>query len=125
METTITKLHSCLSFFSKTNNLRWYMALMLILPMMFGAQKSHATHMMGADITYRCVEPLKFEVTFKWYRDCRGIPINNGPSIRVHCSGGGAYFVNTSLISIKEITPVCATEPSRCSPSNTAKPHLL
>ena len=28
---------------------------------------------MGADITYKCIDSFKFEVTLKWYRDCRGI----------------------------------------------------
>jgi hypothetical protein len=45
--------------------------------------------MMGADITYRCIEPLKFEITLKWYRDCRGIPLNRGGNLTIRCTTGG------------------------------------
>jgi hypothetical protein len=117
MEATITKSHFRLFSFFKSTVAKWCISFLLFLPLIFNAQKSHATHMMGADITYRCIDTLKFEVTIKWYRDCRGIPLT-GPNLRVHCSGG-ARFVSTNLVSIRKITPVCATEPSRCSPANT------
>ncbi|MDG1045523.1 MAG: hypothetical protein P8P81_02845 [Bacteroidia bacterium] len=50
MEANIIKTHSRLSFFSKSSKLKWIIAFMLFLPIVFSAQKSHATHMMGADI---------------------------------------------------------------------------
>ena len=74
---------------------------------------------MGADITYRCIDTLKFEITLKWYRDCRGISLNNGGSLTIRCTSGGSRTATLTLKSIREITPVCATEPSRCKPSNT------
>ena len=96
---------------------------MLFLPIVFSAQKSCASHMMGADIIYRCIDTLKFEITLKWYRDCRGVSLSpgNGPDrLLILCTTGGSSQTATlNLKSIREITPVCATEPSQCSPSNT------
>lgn len=94
------------------------LSLLFMLPLLFSGGKAEATHIMGADITYRCIDTLKFEVTVKIYRDCRGAsvwPIN----LQVRCSNGGTQTVSLSRTSIREITPVCATEPSKCSPANT------
>jgi len=32
-----------------------------------------ATHMMGADISYRCLGNGKYKIIAKVYRDCRGV----------------------------------------------------
>lgn len=90
-----------------------------LLPFLFLFNTAKATHMMGADITYRCIDTLKFEITLKWYRDCRGISLNNAGALTIRCTSGGSRTATLTLKSIREITPVCATEPSRCSPSNT------
>lgn len=95
------------------------LALLFVIPLVFSGQKAKATHMMGSDITYRCIDTLKFEVTLKWYRDCRGISLNNAGTMTVRCSNGASRNVTLSLVGIREITPLCATEPSRCNPSNT------
>ena len=97
----------------------WLLPLFLVLPFLFFTQRAEATHMMGADITYRCIDTLKFEITLKWYRDCRGISLNNGGALTIRCTTGGSRTATLTLKSIREITPVCATEPSRCKPSNT------
>ena len=88
METTIINTHSRLFFFLKAIKHRWSI-IILFLSLIFAVHKSHATHMMGADITYRCIEPLKFEITLKWYRDCRGIPLNRGGNLTIRCTTGG------------------------------------
>ena len=90
-----------------------------MFPLMFSGTKAEASHMMGADITYRCIDTLKFEITLKWYRDCRGIALNGAGRLTVRCSNGATRNITLSLLGIKEITPLCASEPSRCSPSNT------
>ena len=90
-----------------------------LLPFLFSFNTAKATHMMGADITYRCIDTLKFEITLKWYRDCRGIGLNNAGALTIRCTSGGSRTATLTLKSIREITPVCATEPSRCSPANT------
>ena len=74
--------------------------------------------MMGGDITYKCIDSFKFEVTLKWYRDCRGIPLTSAGLITVRCSNGGSQNVTLSLIKIREITPLCTSEAARCTPVN-------
>ncbi len=93
--------------------------VVFLLPFVFSFNTAKATHMMGADITYRCIDTLKFEITLKWYRDCRGIQLNGAGGLTIRCTSGGSRTATLTLKSIREITPVCATEPSRCSPTNT------
>ncbi|MFB1004745.1 MAG: hypothetical protein QMC70_11485, partial [Bacteroidia bacterium] len=91
--------------------------------MIFSGTKAEADHMVGADITYRCIDTLKFEITLKWYRSCEGITLDAGGSpreLRVSCTSGSASIVRLNLIGIRDITPLCATEPSNCVPENTA-----
>ncbi|MCB0735434.1 MAG: hypothetical protein KDC76_12685, partial [Bacteroidetes bacterium] len=60
------------------------------LTFFMGYQKAHATHVMGADITYRCVDTLKFEFTIKYYRSCKGVSFSNPSSAsRIKCATGG------------------------------------
>ena len=99
--------------------LKRFFLIVSLIPLLFSSYSAKATHMMGADITYRCIDTLKFEITLKWYRDCRGISLNNGGSLTIRCTSGGSRTATLTLKSIREITPVCATEPSRCKPSNT------
>ncbi|MCH1472896.1 MAG: hypothetical protein L7V85_03185 [Bacteroidia bacterium] len=66
--------------------------------MIFNAQKSHATHMMGADITYRCIDTLKFEITLKWYRDCRGISLTSAGGLNIRCTSGGSRTATLTLV---------------------------
>lgn len=75
--------------------------------------------MMGCDITYKCVDTLKFEVTLTWYRDCRGIALRNAGQMTVRC-GSTARSVTLTLNSITNITPSCLTSTASCSPSNTS-----
>ena len=81
--------------------------------------KSEATHLMGSDMFYKHLGGMKYEVTVKYYRDCRGIPfaINN---FTVSCSNGASRTVDLTLKSIKEITPLCPTESAKCTPQNVS-----
>lgn len=81
-----------------------------------------ATHLMGGDITYQNVSSGVYKITFKIYRDCRGIPLNE-PSISIFCESnfGNRLALNYIRTSIKEITPICSSDTNRyCFPSNTA-----
>lgn len=76
--------------------------------------------MMGADISYTAIDSLKFRVTVKWYRDCRGISLNNGGLITIRCNQTTQTKV-LSLISIQEITRLCSSVAPRCNPQNTIR----
>ena len=49
--------------------------LLLFLFVMFSFLNVQASHMMGADISYKCLGNGKYKITAKVYRDCRGIPM--------------------------------------------------
>ncbi len=79
--------------------------------------------MLGSDMHYRALGGNKYEITAKLYRDCRGISLSN-PTFGVFAgTNGGDGCGNTklsiSLISIKDITPVCNKAKLPCSPVNT------
>jgi len=90
----------------------------LLLLLSLNAKKSYATHLMGCDITYTCIDTLKFEVSLTWYRDCRGIAMTNAGQMALRC-GTTTGTVTLTLSSITDITPLCATTSTGCSPSNT------
>jgi gliding motility-associated-like protein len=76
-----------------------------------------ATHLMGSDITYKCLGNGRYEVTVTVYRDCNGIPLNNTP-LRARCNAGTRTF-NLTKISVKDVTGIGLHCPqkSRCSGS--------
>jgi hypothetical protein len=76
--------------------------------------------LLGCDITYTCIDSLKFEVSLTWYRDCRGIALNNGGQVNIRCNtGGSSRTVTLPFSSISEITPFCPSATQGCSPANT------
>ncbi|MEZ4844101.1 MAG: hypothetical protein R3A43_07605 [Bacteroidia bacterium] len=104
--------------FAKNNLKRlglWLIAVMMI------SMVSNASHMMGADITYKCIDTLKFEIFVKYYRQCAGISLSNPSSeTKVICTTtGSAQGVSLSLVGIRDVTPVCAKAGNPCKPTNT------
>jgi hypothetical protein len=86
---------------------------------LFSSQKTEATHVMGADITYKCIDSLKFEFTITYYRWCAGVSFST-PQTFIECSDGtNSRSITPTFVSIKEITPVCATASGECVPANT------
>ena len=97
------------------------LAAVFLLVFLGISDRASATHVMGADITYRCISNLKFEITVKYYRSCKGVSFSNPSSeTSVRCvSGSGSASMSLSLKTIRDVTPVCSKEPSRCNPKNT------
>ncbi len=79
-----------------------------------------ATHMMGADFTYRTIGLLKYEVRLTIYRDCAGVPLAN-PSggTRVYNLAGTTVSMSFTLESITDITPTCSGVAKPCNPPNS------
>jgi gliding motility-associated-like protein len=95
--------------------------LVLVLLAIAGlSQKVQATHMMGADITYKCLGNNKYEFTIKMYRDCRGVPIG-APGSRILCKSSGANITSftPTEINVRDVTPTCASGGKPCNPPNT------
>jgi len=84
-----------------------------------------ATHVMGSDITWKCLGNHKYEVTLKFYRDCKGISFSNSKTIRISCTRGnetGTVNVNLPVRSWRDITPSCASTPNPCgNPGNQSR----
>lgn len=107
---------------NQTTKIRSFMSRMLLtlsifmIGLLFSHQAS-ATHVMGSDITYRCIDSFKYEITQKFYRYCSGVGLGN-PYITVTCVGGTAGSVTLTGSkgnrAIRDVTPICASEPSRC-----------
>jgi gliding motility-associated-like protein len=75
-----------------------------------------ASHMMGADMVFKCLGNGKFEVTVKVYRDCNGVTITNVPVLITPLNCGSTGFTQAiTQISITDITPVCSTVQSKCA----------
>jgi hypothetical protein len=82
--------------------------------------KSFASHMMGADISYQCISPGVYKIVAKVYRDCRGIPFNS-PSFTMFCETniGSSSALNYTRTAINDITPTCSSGTNPCSPTNS------
>jgi hypothetical protein len=94
--------------------------IILLILLGFSGKNAYSSHMAGAEITYRCIDSLKFEVTIKWYRDCQGISLTGAGAGALTIRCGSTTINDTlSLISIKDITPLCYSLPSKCNPTNT------
>jgi hypothetical protein len=96
----MNKIYTYIS--EKAAQFKTYLGL-IVLALVLNANPAQASHMMGADISYRCISNLKFEVTIKVYRDCRGISFSN-PGGTVKCIGGsGSASLNLSLSTKRAI----------------------
>ncbi len=79
--------------------------------------RANATHVVGAEITYKQVDTKKFRFDFIFYRDCNGVPFSN-PSAQtfLKCKNKSSLGVNLTLLSIKRID---LANDSSCLKTNT------
>jgi PKD repeat protein len=94
--------------------------IILLISIMLGKEVS-ASHVMGSDITYRCLGNGKYAITLTVYRDCNGIQLSNSP-ISAKCkSGSGSASFSLTETKVRDVTGIgsnCPTN-SRCSGSYT------
>lgn len=98
--------------------------LLLLFTFLFSFLTIQASHMMGADVSYKCLGNGKYKITAKVYRDCRGIPmgiVSFGAYAGTNGGNGcGSYTLSgLSRVKITDITSRCSTASSPCSPSNS------
>jgi hypothetical protein len=81
--------------------------------------KLHASHLLGGEVTYRHLGGLKYEITVKLYRDCRGVPLNS-PTCNMIGNGDTTKKKSLSLtrISIRDVTNYCKDSSKPCSKEN-------
>lgn len=82
---------------------------------------TRAGHISGGDITYRFTADSVCEVTFRFYRNCLGVPMSNPSSAtRIRCiSSSKSTSLTLTRVSIKEITWQCSSAKAKCDPANT------
>jgi hypothetical protein len=83
--------------------------LKLLIPtlfFLFFLSHTHATHLMGGDLSYECLGGNQYKITLKVYRDCNGINAGSYEVIYITANCGTGYQT-MSKTSITEITPTC------------------
>jgi gliding motility-associated-like protein len=53
----------------------YFTGLLMVIILIFGAQRAWATHIVGGEVTYKCLSPGRYEVRVDIYQDC----INGAP----------------------------------------------
>lgn len=75
-----------------------------------------ASHFMGGELTYECLENDLYKITAKLYKDCKGaadfssVTLNVTPSI----SGNTTIVLSEDTASGNDITPLCPGDSSAC-----------
>jgi len=96
--------------------------ILLIAVLTGGSKDALANHAQGADISYRALDSLKFEITFRFFRQCNGVALKvSSSNTTLGCATSSVSFtLSPTLISIHDITPVCDSMSKPCNPANTA-----
>ncbi len=91
-----------------------FLATALVLP-----KTANATHLMGADLTYVCLNPCTVRLFLRAYRDCTGqVPIDNTVAFAAQTPGcplPQALTPGWSAQITTEVTPICPTIATRCT----------
>lgn len=96
---------------------------MLLLPILFLSltKAAKADHVMGADIQWKCLGNDTYQIIFKFYRDCRGIPKSGSVTLSFtsdSCANSRSGSITCNRVSLTDITPVCSAN-KPCNPANT------
>jgi hypothetical protein len=94
------------------------------LVFLFLVSQANASHLVGADMSYKSLGSGKYKITLKVYRDCRGVKLgalnlkafagNNGG---MTC--GKVTLNSFSTVQISDITNICGQSSKPCNPGNT------
>jgi PKD repeat protein len=93
---------------------RLFIGLCAMLFLM-ASYEAKASHVMGSDITWKCLGNGKYAIRVTAYRSCKGIPIQPG-SITIKCAQGGwSHSGGTGPTGGDDITPVCKRSCTQCT----------
>lgn len=68
---------------------------------------SFATHIMGSDISYKCLGNNKYKVVLKVYRDCNGIVMLKSLPVSTKCDNNSLQKnIQVIAVSVKDITGI-------------------
>ena len=79
--------------------------------------QSHATHIMGSDISYRCLGGNNYQVVVTVYRDCSGVAVPSQITVDVTsgCGPNTITCIQDAATSGLEVSQLCPTAASTCS----------
>lgn len=97
---------------------RIFLLFGLISILGLSAKNAHASHAMGGDIYYECINAAtnSYRVTFDFYRDCAGISAPSSVSIQYTSSCGSGSVTASRIGPGTEVSPLCPAQinQSRC-----------
>jgi hypothetical protein len=94
--------------------------LFCLLYILLAFKPALSSHVAGGEITYRYLGNQRYEINFTFYRDCRSSKLGQLPITTLQClSGSTSVALNPKLVSITDISPSCASDSNRYSPSNS------
>ncbi|MGZ5302938.1 MAG: hypothetical protein ACXWDO_02375, partial [Bacteroidia bacterium] len=76
-----------------------------------------ASHVMGSDITWKCIGKDSFVVTVTAYRNCKGIDLSATPISYKSACGGANVSAGGEMSGGEDITPVCKKSCTQCTSS--------
>jgi gliding motility-associated-like protein len=92
--------------------------IIVLLSFLFSPTLSKATHISGADLSYRWVSGNTFEINLTLFRDCSGIAAPNSVTVNYKSASCGQNS-NVSLNKVSgtgnEITESCSTATTTCN----------
>tara|TARA_R110002050_G_scaffold221441_1_gene357286 strand:- start:70290 stop:75584 length:5295 start_codon:yes stop_codon:yes gene_type:complete len=76
----------------------------LVLVLLIGvisliSNEANASHLAGADFSYRCLGPNTFEITLNIFRDCQGINLGNTAPVRMVSTCGDTIILSFDLVN--------------------------
>ena len=97
---------------------KWTLLLLIII--LFVIQ-SKAAPIAGGEITYEFVSKNKYNIYFKYYRDCRGTSENSTTfNFGLSCPSSSLdKKLSPTLVSIKQLPTLCGSVQTKCDPPNT------
>jgi gliding motility-associated-like protein len=98
--------------------IKFYLRSIFILAtiLAFSFQYVSATHIRGADISYRCLGGNQYQIVLTVYRDCSGVAVPTSTSVEVasNCGTTNVTVTLDPLASDIEVSQLCPTSLSTC-----------
>lgn len=99
--------------------------VILFLCFAFAFFQAQATHIMGGDLTYECIDPVNrsYKLNLTIYRDCAGITLDTDQQISYASNSCGypEVFVSLNFEGREDITPVCNSSVQTSCNSNSSE----
>ena len=94
--------------------------ILIIVLIFFTSLTLKSAHIVGGEITYRCLDSNRYEITLTLFRDCNGISFANGAQIGCFNGGTGALVTSTYVpLDTSQFVPLNAVSPCLIIPPGT------